>query len=191
MTKHQRNTLWKGWGYRLWPPTHRWQTISWAPPFILIALSACGGGGGGEGAPVPPMVSTLAYVVTECHVDAQGGTIRQSLQIRRGEQTPIPVVEHSAVGAGGVRDACQSAGADRHGFFFTEYGVFHRLGVTPDGSQVVFEVTDESDPIRDELQTVFPPHALPAEQKGIFVVRADGTGFAPSGPCQPRVAGRF
>ena len=72
----------------------------------------------------------------------------------------------------GVRDACQSAGADRQGFFFTLYGVFHRLGVTPDGSQVVFEVTDD-----DDAQTVFPPHTLPAEQKGIFAVRADGTGL--------------
>jgi WD40 repeat protein len=159
---------------------------TWAPLSILIALTACGGGGG-EGGPVPlAMVSTLAYVVTECHADAQGGTIRQSLQIRRGEQAPIPVVEHFAVGAGGVRDACQSAGADRQGFFFTEYGVFHRLGVTPDGSQVVFEVTDDDPPAPiaggDELQTVFPPHALPAEQKGIFAVRADGTGLRRLGP---------
>jgi hypothetical protein len=55
-------------------------------------------------------------------------------------------------------------------------GVFHRLGVSPDGSQVVFEVTDE-----DQL-TLFPRNTLPAEQKGIFAVRADGTGLRRLGP---------
>ena len=112
---------------------HQLALNAWASLFIFIALSACGGGG--EGAPVPPpMVSTLAYVVTECHVDAQGGTIRQSLQIRRGDQAPITVVEHSAVGVGGdVRSECNLVGVKRQGPSFAQLGVFHRLSVTPDG----------------------------------------------------------
>jgi hypothetical protein len=64
---------------------------------------------------------------------------------------------------------------------FAELGVFRRLGVTPDGTQVVFEVTDE---VREWV--VFPPlfplDALPAEQKGIFVVGSDGSGLRRLGP---------
>jgi hypothetical protein len=60
------------------------------------------------------------------------------------------------------------------------------LGVSPDGSLVVFEVTDE---IRFGVlgPLVFPFNALPAEQKGIFAVAADGTGLRRLGPAS-RVA---
>src|SRR5262245_59780078 len=149
---------------------------TWAPLFIIITLSACGGGGGGQPPPLAT-VSTLAYVVTECSTDTAGGpgTIRQRLQIRRGDQAPITVVDTSPVGFtnGGI---CLDVGFSRADFRFTDYGVFHRLGVTPDGSQVVFEVTD------DDRLPVFPPHALSDEQKGIFAVRADGTGLRGCGP---------
>src|SRR5512143_532039 len=100
---------------------------NWAMVSILIAASSCGGGGGGEGAP-PVTVSTLAYVVTECRGDAEALTIRQSLQIRQGEQAPITVVEHSAhvPGAGFY---CGAVGVPRQGSLFAELGVFRRLGV--------------------------------------------------------------
>ena len=60
--------------------------------FLLVVVCSCGGGGGGEG-DQPAMVSTLAYVVTECRGDPGTVTIRQSLQIRQGEQAPVTVVE--------------------------------------------------------------------------------------------------
>jgi Tol biopolymer transport system component len=44
------------------------------------------------------------------------------------------------------------------------------LGVSPDGSQVVFEVTDFT-------ESPGPSHVLSDEQKGIFAVRSDGTGL--------------
>jgi hypothetical protein len=150
---------------------------AWAPLFILIALSACGGGGADQPAPGLATVSTLAYVVNECSTDAARGpgTIRQRLQIRRGDQPPITVVDTSVVGFTNG-DFCGFIGLLRADYRFLQYGVFHRLGVSPDGSQVVFEVTD------DGVDTVFPPHALSDEQKGIFAVRADGTGLRSLGP---------
>src|SRR4030095_14290734 len=153
---------------------------TWAPLFIFIALSACGGGGADQPPPGPATVSTLAYVVTECSTDAaQGpGTIRQRLQIRRGDQAPITVVDTSAVGFTDGR-FCWFVGAVRADYQFAQYGVFHRLGVSPDGSQVVFEVTDD-----DGGDTGVPPPArvVPDEQKGTFAVRADGTNLRLLGP---------
>jgi hypothetical protein len=154
---------------------------------IFIAVGSCGGGGGGEGGPAPVTVSTLAYVVTECRADADRTLgIRQSLQIRRGEQAPITVVEHSArvPGAGFY---CRNVGVTRSAPDFAELGVFRRLGVTPDGSRVVFEVTDEEVTDWVGYQLVFPPHMLPDEERGIFVVGADGTGLHKLGPAS-RVA---
>src|SRR4030095_5460892 len=131
---------------------------AWAPLFILIALSACGGGGAHPPAPGLATVSTLAYVVNECSTDAARGpgTIRQRLQIRRGDQPPITVVDTSVVGFTNG-DFCGFIGLLRADYRFLQYGVFHRLGVSPDGSQVVFEVTD------DGVDTVFPPPALSDE----------------------------
>jgi hypothetical protein len=144
---------------------------------VLLALTACGGGGGTGGPPPgPATVSTLAYVVNECAIDKNGDvTLRQALQIRQGEQMPITVVEHAA-GPGIPSSPCFYVGLNRYAHEFGRYGVFHRLGVTPDGSQVVFEVTD------DDPQTLFPPNTLPDKDKGIFAVRADGTGLRQLGP---------
>jgi WD40-like Beta Propeller Repeat len=149
---------------------------AWAPLFILIALSACGGGGADQPAPGLATVSTLAYVVNECSTDAARGpgTIRQRLQIRRGDQPPITVVDTSVVGFTNG-DFCGFIGLLRADYRFLQYGVFHRLGVSPDGSQVVFEVTDFT-------ESPGPSHVLSDEQKGIFAVRSDGTGLRSLGP---------
>jgi hypothetical protein len=149
---------------------------------IFALVNACGGGGSDDDstAPEPATVSTLAYVVTECRDDAQTLTLHQSLQIRQGEQAPITVVEHTAV-VPSQGSVCDRAGIFRQGPVFADVGVFRRLGVSPDGSQVVFEVTDEvrSGVIRP---LSFPFNALPAEQKGIFAVGADGSGIRRLGP---------
>jgi hypothetical protein len=63
--------------------------------FILgvpLALAACGDGSSGP-PPAPNTIRTVAYVVSECHEDARGATLRQSLQVMRGDQTPITVRE--------------------------------------------------------------------------------------------------
>src|SRR5262245_29107148 len=117
---------------------------------VLIALCACGGGGEDQPPPGPATVSTLAYVVTECSTDAAlgPGTIRQRLQVQQGDQAPITVVDTSAVEFTNGR-FCWNIGANRAGWLFALAGAFRRLGVTPDGSQVLFEVTD------DDEQSVF------------------------------------
>src|SRR4029450_7884095 len=108
-------------------------------------------------------------------------TIRQRLQIRRGDQAPITVVDTSAVEFTNG-NFCAFVGFSRADYQFARYGVFHRLGVSPDGSQVVFEVTDVDDAVTDFPP---PPHFLSDEQKGIFAVRSDGTGFCPLRPAPP------
>jgi hypothetical protein len=98
---------------------------SWAIVSILIAVSACGGCGADQPAPGPATVSTLAYVVTECSTDAaQGpGTIRQRLQIRRGDQAPITVADTNAVEfTNGT--FCVFVGYTRANPNFARYGVF-------------------------------------------------------------------
>jgi len=154
---------------------------------ILIAIvSACGGGGSGEVAPPgPATVSTLAYVVNTCSGD--DFTIRQSLQIRRGDEAPITVVEHSALLSFDGVGTCVGLGDTRYGPAFGELGVFRRLGVSPDGSQVVFEVTDEVTAFVN-YPLAFPANALPAEENGIFVVGADGTGLRRLGPASREVS---
>jgi hypothetical protein len=68
---------------------------------------------------------------------------------------------------------CGSRGRDRGGF--TGFlGAFQRLGVTPDGSGVVFELTDEFSGLGRGL--------LPVAQRGMYYVRADGSGLRRLGP---------
>src|SRR5262249_51798620 len=124
----------------------------------------------------PAAIRTLASVLSECRVDAAGFVGRQSLRIRRGDREPITVAEFGPFEDGG---ASRAAGFCRSQFGIGSEGrwggtsayVFplQRLGVSPDGSGVVFEVNDE---FSNSGLTVAP------EQKGMFFVRSDGT----SGP---------
>ena len=118
----------------------------------------------------PVAIRTLAYVVSECRMDAAGLVTRQALRIRRGDREPITVAEFGPTDA--IPDpsgVCRGLADGRWGGQWVQYGALQRLGVSPDGSGVVFEVTDEFSP--------FPPLLLLSpEQKGFFFVRADGRG---------------
>jgi hypothetical protein len=143
-------------------------------PFLalLVALWACGDDGGGDWDGLAA-ISTLAYVVTECSEGpGQGYTHRQRLLIRQGEGHPVTVAEVGPVGPlPSRRGLCEWW---RWGPFSVVGGAFHRLGVSPDGSVVVFEVTDDfSYATRDQVRP---------DQEGIFVVRADGSGLRRIGP---------
>jgi hypothetical protein len=69
---------------------------------------------------------------------------------------------------------CELVAENRAGFGSAIAGVFQRLGVTPDGSGVVFEVTNHFELIGH------PP--LAEEQQGFFYVHADGSGLRWLGP---------
>jgi hypothetical protein len=63
----------------------------------------------------------------------------------------------------------------RYGRFSVAGGAFQRLGVSPDGSVVVFEVTNDFAAFTDQIP-------LRSEEEGMFVVRSDGTGLRRIGP---------
>jgi hypothetical protein len=83
-------------------------------------------------------------------------------------QTAAPIANPDPLRA--VR--CERFGLFRAGYRSVFIGAFTRLGVSPDGSFVVFEVTDTNDFPR-EWPGPFPP---PLE-RGIYRVRADGGGL--------------
>jgi hypothetical protein len=119
-------------------------------------------------------------VVHECRTDAQGGTGRQTLKVRHGDCDPVTVYERdyprTPPSSGGVviggtpygPDLCRAYGENRWSTAGLLGGGIERLGVRPDGSAVVFEVTDKT--------ALTPPRTpLPPDQEGIYIVRADGS----------------
>jgi hypothetical protein len=135
---------------------------------LMLATSAhakCGDSGFG----------TLAYVVTTCRSDGSSLSGSQELRILRSGCAPISVarIENSAP----VPDPaglCDRLARWHLGGYSPLAGVFHRLGVTLDGSGVVFEVTNAF-----QLVGKTP---LSSEQEGFFYVRADGSGLRRLGP---------
>jgi hypothetical protein len=145
---------------------------------LLLALNACGGGSGGAESGAPPLASvgTLAYVVTACRDTAEGFFERQALHILHSDQD-VPVMETPEVGpVTGRAGLCRSLTLARFGQLSIARDAFQAVAVSPDGTAVVFEVTDDF--------SLFPPLPLhlPPEQKGIFFVRADGSGLRALGP---------
>src|SRR5262249_10995854 len=116
---------------------------------------------------------TLAYEVLECDEDSRGivdaeipGEI---LKVRRGNCDPVTIFEH----AGGPSQdplpgggACRDLGTVRYSPDFVLSGGVQRLGVSPDGSGVAFEVNNHV--------ALFP---VVQTQEGFFFVRADGSGL--------------
>ena len=138
---------------------------------LLLALAACGGDGGGG--PPPTVSRTLAYVVTECHEDARGGSASQRLLVVRGAAATVTVAEIPAYGRLPALGLCPLFGTLGNGLASVFALAFQRLGVSPDGSSVVFEVTFEN----SLLTGVGVRTPLTPEQEGIYHVRADGSGL--------------
>jgi WD40 repeat protein len=139
------------------------------PLFLMLVLMACGGGG--TGAP-PPGLGTLAYVETQCRGTAKVLIEHQRLRIRQGDREPVTVFETPEVSVPGKGYVCQTG--TRYGEYSISREAFQAVTVSPDGSSVAFEVTDEF--------SINPPLPLNLPQKGIFWVRADGTGLRLLGP---------
>jgi len=123
-------------------------------------------------------IRTLAYIWNECRSDARGITVRRELRVRRGNCAPVTV---RTIGpAEPIPDPmrlCEGYGALGDGSVSAVIGGFQRLAVTPDGSAVVFEVTNKVvDP------SSFGGLSPDPIEEGLFYVRADGTGLRRLGP---------
>ena len=150
---------------------------------LLLTLSACGGDGGGGGGGAesdsPPLASarTLAYVVTQCRDHAPRLSFHQELRIRQGDRAAVTVAaaDYNIVQEPPpVPGLCGLFGTSRVGTNSLFAGPFERLGVSPDGSAVVFEKTTHFSIGR------LPP--LAPDQEGFFFVHADGSGLRRLGP---------
>src|SRR5437867_3160146 len=136
----------------------------------------------------PAAIRTLAYVLSECREDAAGFVGHQALRIRRGDREPVTVVEFSAPQpTPDPLRVCLFYGLNRSGELSLLNAPLERLGVSPDGSGVVFEVTDEH-----EL-SAYPPFSirLSPDQRGMFFIRSDGRGLRCLGPASRDPSFRF
>jgi len=130
----------------------------------------------------PAHVRTLAYTVARCRTEADGRfSGEQTLWVRRGDCDPVRVLTLRPVD--GISDGlglCPLVASNLEGLGSVLGGAFQRLGVTPDGSGVVFEVND--------AHTLIPwPRTgaglIPSDvQRGFFYVRADGSDLRFLGP---------
>jgi hypothetical protein len=152
---------------------------------LTLLTAACGdGGNGGSSGPAP--IDTLAYIVTQCHVGEDAVTVRQDLRIRRGEAEPVTVTQvdigpldpatkvvfpFSSIPPQEVdlAVACRLYGQLRLGSHSVFFFFLQDVAVSPDGTGVVFEVTDNFSSL--------PAGLLPATDEGVFFVRSDGTGL--------------
>jgi hypothetical protein len=133
-------------------------------------------------------IRTLAYVLTQCRQEPDGTAGRQDLVIQRGFCDPI-VVASVAAGAkvtdpflGVLGGLCRSFGRFRAGYRSVLAGAFQRIGVTPDGSTVVFEARD----------ALLLPAAFPlAFEPGIYAVAADGSNLRRLAPASRNRSGRL
>jgi hypothetical protein len=143
---------------------------------VLFAILLCGCGGGAPStAPGGAAeVSTLAYVQTDCRERSGAVNLHQELHIRQQAHAPIVATSSAEFGPFSASGTCKFIGAlHSPGIDFLPVGTFQRLGVSPDGSTVLFEVTDEFSLL---------PLQVPEASKGIFAIRADGSDLRRVGP---------
>ena len=141
---------------------------------LVLTLAACGGEGGPSSPPTAALSGTLAYAVSECRDTKSGYFLRQSVQIRQGERQPITVMQVPEIGPIPLGGWCAFRSRGRYGPSSALEGAVQRLAVSADGATVTFELTDDF--------SVLGRNWLAAELKGIFVVRADGSGLRRLGP---------
>jgi hypothetical protein len=130
-------------------------------------------------------IRTFAYVVSTCTAHA----FHQKLQIRHGNCDPITLLDFPEP-VETPPPLCATIGIDRGNGYSPIFGAFQRLGVSPDGRHVVFEVTDDFTAFRN-FTVLRTPLVPPGQPKGIFVVRADGRGLRRLGPASRDPAFRF
>jgi hypothetical protein len=120
--------------------------------------------------------ATGAYPVNECRNDAAGFSLRERLFVRRNNCDPVPIMElppvgpvaDPTVGFMGYSGVCDVLGRYRVGFGSVIVGRFQRIGVTPNGKQVIIEVTN------DHVLSGLEPLSPEPPDEGIFLVSTDG-----------------
>jgi hypothetical protein len=124
----------------------------------------------------PAAIRTLAYAQSECREDPSSHTylMHQELRIRRGDREPIAVATFDSSRVADPLGFCPQWGQGGYGGDSVLAFPLQRLGVSPDGSTIVYEVNDAA--------PFFPPGPLPPEANGLFMVRSDGTGGRRLGP---------
>jgi hypothetical protein len=124
----------------------------------------------------PAAIRTLAYALSECREDPSSHTYvaHQELRIRRRDRDPITVATFDSPPVADPLGFCPAwAGVAFGGSSVLAYPL-QRLGVSPNGSTIVYEVNDAA--------PFFPFGPLPPQADGLFMVRADGTGRRRLGP---------
>jgi hypothetical protein len=132
--------------------------------FVALAVGACGGNGRSTSA-TDDSIGPIAYVVTECHEDGHTIVARQKLQIRDKDQEIT--VREFPLGPLPSFGLCYQFALGRLGINSVAVLPFQRLGFSPDGSTVVFEVTDDHSILAPLLPLGLLP---PGEEEGIFAV---------------------
>jgi hypothetical protein len=119
-------------------------------------------------------IRTLAYVMNECRTD--GPIFHQTLLVRHGNCAPVTVMDLALPVAPDqlelFNSLCRRYVDTKFGPVGSLVGMFQRLAATPDGSGVVFEVTDAVAPKAVSLFSL--PRGM---EKGFYFVRDDGTGL--------------
>ena len=155
------------------PEVRRWRgALSLCCAFLAL-LAACGGDDSSAPASggVAEIRGTLAYVVDACEETSGGVTKRGTLRVQRGEQPPRDVAGYQAF-TPGVSGECITLASAR--IYSASRGALQRLAVSPDGSRVAFELSDDF--------SMSIEGALDPEAEGFFVVDADGGGLQRLGP---------
>jgi hypothetical protein len=124
----------------------------------------------------PAAIRTLAYAQSECREDPLNHTYvaHQELRIRRGDREPITVATFDSPRVADPLGFCPQWGSWGYGGDSVLAFPLQRLGVSPDGSTIVYEVND--------TMPFFPFGPLPPEDNGLFMVRSDGAGSRRLGP---------
>jgi len=149
-----------------------------------VSLTGCGGSDGSATRPSAALSGTLAYVESTCREDLDSIEIgAQRLVVQAASQPPRVVHQVPAFGSVEGDGTCVAIGLSRYGLLFLPVSTFQRLAVSPDGQNVIFEVTDAFSVPREE--------PLPEEAKGFFSIRADGSGLRRLGPASRERTYRF
>jgi hypothetical protein len=101
-------------------------------------------------------------------------TVQHELRVVRGDETTT-VYSVGPLGPFESGGACVRSGRGGRPIL-NRFGAFTRLGMTPDGTEIVFELNDETN-VNPSARNL-----LPAEQRGMYYVRSDGSGLRPLGP---------